>query len=144
VLSQAVAPQVASLVEQAAWQQFPLPLMPQIPEAHVAFPVHGAPSARPPPVVVPVVLVLPVPVVPVPVVVVADVPVDDPLPLDEVVVPATPPVLVPLVPAVPLVPELDVGVIPPPQAATRRHPRLTAPTRRPRMRDSLDRLFRSC
>jgi hypothetical protein len=46
VLSQAVAPQVASVVLQAAVQQLPVPLMPQTIDMHEALEVHGAPSAR--------------------------------------------------------------------------------------------------
>src|SRR5271165_5846400 len=43
VLSQAVAPQVASLAEHRAAQQLPLPLMPQISETHCPFAVQAAP-----------------------------------------------------------------------------------------------------
>ena len=49
VLSQAVAPQVASLVEQATVQQFPVPSMSQMPDSQVALLVHGSPSASRPP-----------------------------------------------------------------------------------------------
>jgi hypothetical protein len=87
-VSQAVAPQVASLVEQAALQQWPLPLIPQIVERHCELAEHAAPFARPPvpPVVVPPVAapVVPpvIPVVPVtpPVVVPPSVVVDEPHP----------------------------------------------------------------
>jgi signal-induced proliferation-associated 1 like protein 3 len=121
VLSQAVAPQVASLVEQAAWQQFPVPWMPQTPDRQVALPLHGEPSASPPPVVVPVVvpLVLPLlvtPAVDVPVLVEPEVVlVEAPVVPDELVVLATPLVLLPAV-VLPAEPELVV-VPPPPQAA---------------------------
>jgi hypothetical protein len=46
VLSQAVAPQVASVVSQAAVQQFPVPATSQTPEVQEAFEVQAAPAAR--------------------------------------------------------------------------------------------------
>ena len=96
MLSQALAPQVASLVEQAALQQFPLPLMPHTWDSHCELPVQATPAARP---VVPPVVVLPV-VVPL-----LD-PVELPV-LEPVVVPvALPPVAVPLVVITPVVPPL--------------------------------------
>jgi hypothetical protein len=51
VLSQAVAPQVASLVEQALVQQFPVPRRPQTSEGQAEFSVQGLPAASKPPVV---------------------------------------------------------------------------------------------
>jgi hypothetical protein len=98
VESQSVAPQMVSLVEQAAVQHLPEPWAPQTLEVHWVLPVQGAPAARPP--VVPP-LVVP-PVVP-PVVV--------------------PPVVPPVVPAVvpPEVPEV-VPVDESPQALARMKP----------------------
>jgi hypothetical protein len=65
VASQSVAPQIASLVLQAALQQWPLPTLPQIADWHCASPVHTDPAAASilpvelpvvPPVLVPPVL----------------------------------------------------------------------------------------
>jgi hypothetical protein len=63
VLSQSVAPQMASLVAQAALQQFPTPFIPHTRDRHCALAVQGAPSAR---LLVPPVVVCPLvpPVVP--------------------------------------------------------------------------------
>ncbi len=44
LLSQAVAPQVASVVSHAAVQQLPLPEMPQTPEVQASFCVQALPS----------------------------------------------------------------------------------------------------
>jgi hypothetical protein len=46
VPSQAVAPQVASVVLHAAVQQFPVPETPQTFEVHEAFEVQAAPAVR--------------------------------------------------------------------------------------------------
>jgi hypothetical protein len=49
-----VAPQTVSSVEQEWLQQFPAPLMSQIPEAQAALEMHCEPAARgPPPPLVP-------------------------------------------------------------------------------------------
>jgi hypothetical protein len=107
-------------------QQFPLPLMPQTVEVHMAFEVHAAPSASPlvPPVVVPLLEVPVVVPVVVPDVVPVVVPVVDPWP---VVLPAVPVVVVPpeVVPPSSVVDEL--------QPAATKHPANPSPIKSVRM-----------
>jgi hypothetical protein len=104
-----VAPQVGSLVLQAALQHRPTPLTPQTWVMHCAFELQAAPGASVPPVVVPVV----VPEV--------ELPVEPPVVvLPPVVVPVVPPVLVVVV-------ELE------PHAVTTMKPALINASREPRM-----------
>jgi hypothetical protein len=97
VPSQAVAPQIASVVEQALAQQFPVPSVPQTADWQLELLVHRLPSASRPPVLVPPLVAPPGP------------------PVVPGLIPVVAPVLVPPVVPTPADVELPLDVVTPPE-----------------------------